>query len=277
MSIIHELITEKKINIDKFAELLFLKIDNLEIEERNEGTYYYFYIEDESTRGVDFIKKDYGYELRNTLLSSRADYILANNIADLARQLTKDEWWTEEEEKVVKEDRLFTEEDIFEIRKSEASTVMMLLKNNDQLSFYGPIRAFHLGQRILNDLLPLEGDELKLTEKLEKIALNVQYNYPDSDTDPVMVAKKGDREERIKIIYQESSYVLDHYDYIALDYNEKTNEMLLITQEDLISISPRQWELLDEYTIYAPKLDDKDWNTLIQKAIPLNCFDEWIK
>lgn len=277
MSILHELRTAKDFDLKKLYEDLGNRVPNLCIEERGNDIYY-FYCHGTSTQGVDLSKEEYGYEIRNTILSSKADFVLSNHIAELVQQYTQCEIWSEEDEHITSHP-VFSESDIEYNRKQEADTITVLLKDGQRYSFYGPVRQFHLGQNMLHYIENNSNDKLSVANTVEQIALKVQYKYPDYGTNDVLETERENGEKvTIKVLNSKSNYVTSYYDYIVLAHEQEEEEgLLMLTHATLMDILPTEWELLDEYSLHIPQIGQEAWNKLVEKAKPLNCFDEFRK
>jgi len=274
MSITHEIHTEKYLDIDNVISTLSRADNTLQVQNQGKGIYH-FYSNGKSTRGVDLSKEDYGYEIRNTVLSAAADFEIANQLGKIVCLQTEGKVYTEEEEEA-DPNMLFSSNDIQRIREQEASVVLALLNDGKPISFYGPVRQFHFGERLAQTLSQYKNNPAKLADEMERIALNVQYKYPDYGTNNILRTTKNEEEIFVKVISHSSHYVLGKYEYLILSHEKQEEEgLLMLTNNDLIGILPHQWELLDEYTIHAPALEEQCWKQLLEAARPLNCFNKF--
>ena len=233
----------------------------------------YFYIQDKSTRGVDFWKEDYGYEIRCTSMSSQADYSIAKMLVQYfldhqksATFLFDHEPWKEKN----------VEELHFNSLESDANLIKMMMQiNNETITLFGTQRKFHIGTEVLNKLqTETEGWEQRLMD----LFLKVQYHLPKSESDQVMmIGNDEESKKEVKLVNRSSDYVLSRYDYLLFtDENnaDDINKMILVTNEVLNQNLPKSWNLVDEYTIVAPSLSIDEYAQLMEILKPFNQIHE---
>jgi hypothetical protein len=56
-------------------------------------------------------------------------------------------------------------------------------------------------------------------------------------------------------------------------YPINQERQLVITNDQLKTILPTKWKLLDDYTVLAPSLPEKDWFTFRLEAAKMDLFD----
>ncbi|MGV0941061.1 hypothetical protein [Empedobacter sp. ULE_I140] len=237
------------------------------IKKSDEGLY--FYIQDQSTRGVDFWKENYGYEIRCTSMSSQADYSIAKVLVQYFLDFQKsavilfdnEPWKYNNVEKLR-----------FNTLESDANIIKMMVQlNNETITLFGTQRQFHIGVNVLNKLQPeVEGWDQRLMD----LFLKVQYHLPESESDQVMmIGNDEETKKEVKLVNRSTNYVLSKYDYLLFS-DEETNgtidNMVLVTNDVLNQNLPEKWELIDEYTVVAPSLTVEEYLLLKEQLKPYN-------
>lgn len=87
MSIIHHIIPKQKPDIEVFLSQA-CATPNVRFEDRGKGVHY-FWVDKQSTRGVDITFEKKNIEIRNTALSNSADYCLTNDLSKILISLSK--------------------------------------------------------------------------------------------------------------------------------------------------------------------------------------------
>lgn len=173
MSLIHHIITKRPLDVAKLTNFVS-NISNAMCENRGEGTYY-FWIEGKSTRGFDITIDGDDIEVRNTILSSAADYELTNKIVQQIKTLT-DGIILDEADEQVKLLPLFDHKRISEAELKDCALIQTLSKLHEDIAIYGPIRKVHFGKRLHEAFNFYSGQELK--EKMFDLILTVNYTLP---------------------------------------------------------------------------------------------------
>ncbi len=259
--------TKKKMNIfdlisklhDKQQDVDFIKIDN---------NSYIIFLPEYSTRGVEVTEANNIYTIKMNFLANSFDYTLCNFIAHiLCKKL--DGVLTNEEGKRSRIGKLFNEKKMFEFINKEVETVLDVLKRGKNIEITGPIRPFCIGKRIRNKVLLIEKEKYRYERafKLSKFILDCQYpplNFkPYYDMMENMVNDK-------KTYY--AQVISNKYDIVIEKVNKyfiselQGNLSIGLTLENIVSIMPQEWVLLDEYTILAKKLSEERWLSFVNDA-----------
>lgn len=137
-----EIYTKETIDTDDLYR--FLQSNLLEIKgEQKSETGFYFFINNQSHRGVDFYKEEYGYELRMTILSSEADYQIAEAIWEYFSLFVKDAQFLENDEKINRSSFFDFKANAF---TKDADLVKILVNHHQEtITFFGPKAHFMLG------------------------------------------------------------------------------------------------------------------------------------
>ncbi len=266
MSTIHKIITEEKYEKDMIVGIMQGTIDNLRAELRGENVVY-LYVDNKSTRGVDLSIEDYGYEIRNTILSSEADYNLTNLLIEVLLNITSGILMNEDDEPI-NGPYIYDEINIKKMMSHDAQSIIVLAKENYEVAIYGPIRMTYFGKRLVEELETFLDDLKTLSQKVFDIVLNVQYGLPEYEYGNIMAISKSDTDDEkklCKLLTTETDYLIGKYDYIMLNRGEERMP-ILITNEILNSILPESWKLVDEFHVVAPRLNESEWNNLISRA-----------
>lgn len=225
-----------------------------------------FWVENESTRGVEVSYDEPHIEVCVFTLSNHIDYQLVNWIGQAIEEEFGGVCENEDENINLKEiTDLTSTKDLF---LNDYKVIRALAKQADTFTMFGPHRPVHIGKNFI-DRLEIYGEEAP--EQLELWIRHIQYKLPPSSGN-FMELKHPDGPKHIKLLHLVEFQVIQQYDYLAI--NTGTDETIIITNDDLNTILPDKWDLIDEYTIVAPPLDHKEAVDFISRAIPLNRIDE---
>lgn len=267
MSVIHNILTKKPLDLSRLNDFVS-SIDNAVVEDRGEGTYY-FWIEGKSTRGFDITIDGDVIEIRNTILSNRHDYELTNQVVEKIINLT-DGLILDEDEEQVSNLPVFDDTRISEAEIHDCETIQLLSKEHEDIAIYGPIRKVHFGKRLHEDFKNLKGE--KLRDKMFDIILSVNYQIPDFEYGNIMqVGNNEDDKKIMKLLTNKTDYIIDKYDYILL--NTSDEKPIMITNEILNKMLPSNWTLVDEFTVVAPMTSEAEWEKLLNTAKQYDQFD----
>jgi hypothetical protein len=281
MSTIHNVVPHKKVSKELFLQKS-LQIENVKCEEKGEGTIY-FWMDRLSTRGVDITFEQDGIEIRNTILSNKADYSLTNNLADILVSLFDGSLLNEENGKVDTRFPLYSNGKIEELEIHDCNLLKTLsLHSTSQgehgnIAISGPIRNVHFGKHFFQANSNL--NEKRLRDAMLETIVKVNYQIPDYEAGNIMMAKSKNNDEEPKILKcltNLSDCIIDKYDYIVFNKDDCKDELIMITNDILKKILPAQWELVDEYTIVAPIIPDDDWKLLINRALQYDLFQDFM-
>lgn len=253
----------KTLDIDLLGQAVAEVVPHLRAEKRSE-TLYYFWIHEASARGIDVsIEHQNMLEFRNTICSNEADYRLTNQLVELAQYLFGGTLVNEEETVYLP---VYTNDQMLSNMQSDAEMLKaMAALQNKTLTLYGPKRKIHIGPRCFNAFNKAE----KLEEALNALILKVNYSYPAVTYGNVMETSLEEKQVIFKLLTNEEPCIIDKYDYLLF---EDEDSYLVIKNDDLNRILPDTWQLLDEYTIYAPTLSVADFAALKNKAQNYNVF-----
>lgn len=227
----------------------------------------YLWLENESTRGVDVTDEGNKIEIRTTILSNHPDYQLVNWIAFALYEEFDCEFIDED-------DNALISPDIIDLSKtsslisSDYNTVKILAMNGHELTVFGPHREVHIGNSIIDFVENFSEDA---AEQLELKIRHIQYNIPKPSGNYLSIqTENGDKS--LCLLKLDEPQIISKFDYLGININEE--KIVLITNEDLKTILPFDWQLLDEYTIDATVLRSEDLTLFIQKAIVLDRYSE---
>ncbi len=282
MSIVHYIETNEVLDFRLLQRIIERSLPDVAYEQRAENLCY-FWIDGQSTRGVDVsLEEDRLVEIRNTGLSNTADYTLTNQIAESICNLYQGKLMVENEDYdednpdnepafFSKERPIYSKEEMLQIQEDDSISIQTLvLQLQEDITVFGPIHRVNIGKNTLSKIAT-ESDDV-LTHSLIKLIKHINYDLPDYEYGNVLEITKEDQVLTLKLITNETPCIIDKYDYILFQISEE--ELIAITNDDLIKVMPKIWDLVDEYTIVAPILSDAEFDTLKNKAKVFNRFDE---
>ncbi|WP_250633069.1 hypothetical protein [Rhodoflexus caldus] len=269
MSLIHYIIYKRPLDISRLDEFVST-IKGATYEDRGEGVFY-FWIDGKSTRGFDItLEQDY-IEVRNTILSNKHDYDLTNKIIAEIIALT-DGIIIDEDEEQISDFPIFDNYRIAEAEIHDCETIQALSREHEDIAIYGPVRKVHFGKRLHEQFKGLKGEQLK--NKMFEIILTVNYQIPNFDYGNIMqVGNSEDDKKIVKLLTNETDYIIDKYDYILLHTSDE--QPIMITNDILNKMLPSNWKLVDEFTVVAPMTDENEWNKLLTNAKKFNLWHEF--
>lgn len=285
MSILHYIKTKQKFDFDELTSAITKEYAAIKFEQRT-SKLCYLWLDSVSTRGVDVsLEGENWIELRNTMLSSEADYHLTNLLADAICTLFEGNLFKENPDFDDENDApnlefysitypLFEAEYIAQqFLKDVQSLGYMISANKDERAFgiNGPKREAHLGHKFF-EKIENESWESKADIVLQTL-LNVNYQFPDYTYGNVIETGEGSNKIKLKLITNAGDYMIGKYDFVLFSKNEE--DTIAISNYILNSILPETWELLDEFTIAAPQISESDFEKLINKAEALNELDDF--
>ena len=270
MSKIHYIIPTKFFSFS----ILNKTIENtkdIQFEQRGEKTFYYW-MNLKSIRGVDVSIEDGYIEIRNTILSNQSDYLLTKIIIENCIEITNGKLLDEEEDEVELKS-LYKNDDIEKFELEDCKHILMFSEIHEDIAIFGPIRPIHFGKKIHEKLKKLNDADLK--REIFRIALNVQYNIPNYEYGNIMeVGNDGDEKKKMKLLTGEYDCLIDKYDYILINQDDKNP--IMITNSVLNSILPNSWSLVDEFTVVAPKLNEAEWSQFVEKSRKHDEFENFM-
>ena len=143
------------------------------------------------------------------------------------------------------------------------------------ITLFCPHRSVHLGKTVFKKLVHLE--EGKVIAELEKLIKDINYSYPVYSYGLIVSWKSDDGEtiiEKINVLDNVTHSMIDKYDYLMFNHPINQERQIVITNDQLNTILPKQWKLLDDYTILAPPLPDKDWFAFRLEATKIDLYDK---
>jgi len=269
MSVIHNIIIKRPLDISRLEKFVST-INGAIYEDRGESVFY-FWIDGKSTRGLD-ITLEQGYiEVRNTVLSNKHDYDLTNKIAAEIVALTDGVILDEDEEQIFNSP-IFNNDRITDTEIHDCETIQVLSREHEDIAIYGPVRKVHFGKRLHEQFKGLKDEQLK--DKMFDLILTVNYKIPNFEYGNIMqVGNSEDDKKIMKLLTNETDYIIDKYDYILLHTSDE--QPIMITNEILNTMLPSNWKLVDEFTIVAPMTDKNEWNELLTNAKKFDLWNEF--
>lgn len=270
MSIIHNIIPKRPLDISKLEK--FVSTINNAKHLKKSDSIYYFWIDGKSTRGFDITIEKESIEVRNTILSNKHDYDLTNIILAEIIHMTEGVIFDEDEPQINKLP-IFSNERITEIEIQDCEVFQIRSKEYDY-SIFGPIREVNFGKQLHEKFKQLDGEQLR--DKMFEIILTVNYQIPDFEYGDIIRVGKTEKDKKdMKLLTNNTDYIIGKYDYILL--KTSVEQPIMITNEILNSILPSSWTRVDEYTIVAPILQEDEWEKLLTNAKKLDLFDSFFK
>jgi hypothetical protein len=272
MSIVHFVHATQKIQTILIVHQLGIIENKLKAVD-NDNDAYYLYTHGASARGIDISLENNVLEIRTTTLSNRADYNLANAVAEITLDLFGGKILSEDNT-LLKTTKLFDNETIEALPIRDAEVLKIMSRNEKNITIFCPLRLVHFGQRLYKKLERLEGG--CLYNEIFKIMYNVQYELPDYEGGSILRIGEGENAKLLKVLSNEVDYIVNEYDYILLSTHEE-EKPIMIDDEILHSILPATWKLVDEKTLVAPIIEESEWLNLIEKTRPLSLFESYSK
>lgn len=133
MSIIHNIINKRTLDISRLEKFVST-IDGATYEDRGKGVFY-FWIDGESTRGIDITLEQNFIEVRNTILSNKHDYNLTNKIVAEILSLT-DGIILDKDEEEVGDIIIFPSDRITELEVQDCETIQVLSREHEDITIY---------------------------------------------------------------------------------------------------------------------------------------------
>lgn len=259
--------TSKRIKIEELVDELRIKRIGAYVIDRSPTFHIFenFY----STRGVDVTEESYGYEIRITFLANSNDYLLCNQIVYILCDNLNGKLIDEKgNEKYI--GKLFYDLDISNNTNSDIETLFALLREGKNIDIFGPVREFSFGKRTKQRVLALQGDKHAIAYKLSKMILACQY--PPENFVPfsnlLKINGNSNNEYYVQVLNNTNDIVIEKVQEYVIILGLEDN--LILNSEELISILPDDWELLDEYTILAKKISEEKWIKFIHNANQIN-------
>lgn len=289
MSIIHYIKINKEVDFESLEKEIKKRLGDVECEQRGDDIFY-FWLPEKSTRGVDFtFETESWIEIRNTIASNQADYLLTNHLAEVFCQLFDGKLYKDnddfEEDFDAPEDQFIEDSfPVFEQKKVENTILedcklIRVLINNGQapITIFGPIRKVHFGDTLMKKWEERTPEALAI--EMEQMILTINYQLPEYEYGNIMELSRDENNKKIIKLLTNNACVIDKYDYIILnkpnaDDAEKIEDFTFITNDDLLEILPETWKQLDEYQILAPELTMEEFEILKQKALSYNRLAE---
>ena len=273
MSIIHNIKTKNLLDLNRLNQAVEQTIENVEFEYRGGDTFYYWF-DKLSARGIDIsIEKKNLIEIRNTVMSNRFDYILTNKIVELIISQLGGVIYDQDKD-IVDKFPLFDDKAIEE-NKLNDSEIIYFMSNENDMAIYTPKRTVHFGNRLYKELSTLSKANRK--NKMYEIIQNCQYNIPEYSYGDVLQIGNDESEDKkiLKLLTNKVDCLIDKYDRIML--NRDGQNPIMITNQTLNTILPEKWKLYDEFTIAAPELSNEEWESLKDRALIYDIFDNFTK
>ena len=273
MSIIHNIKTEKLLDFKIFNEAVEKIIENVVFEYRGENTFYYW-LDKFSSRGVDVsIENENLIEIRNTIMSNRSDYILTNKIVELILNQISGVLY-DEEDNIIDKFPLFEDKTIEEFELGDSNIIYIMSYDND-MTIFTPKSKVYFGNRLYKEHSTLSKENRK--DKMYEILYNCQYNIPEYSYGDILQIGEDESEDKqiFKLLTNNVDCLIDKYDKILLNCDEQNP--IMITNQSLNSILPKNWILYDEYKIAAPKIPNEEWESLKKRALVHDIFDDFSK
>lgn len=221
-----------------------------------------------SIRFIDLTEEDWGYEVRILFLASESDYELYKNIIQTIMELTGVSAEYENELQINDCEQFFNKNFIEDAINDDINVLLINLKNEFNIVIYGPLRSFHIGKNIYNQIKHFSNDKIK-NYLFEKIRVS-QYSDPKAINNAVYeISPQNENETSLQTLTVYSKTELNSYiekaDFFAL-IDEPSKINLIIKFDNLNNIKPDTWFLYDEYGYYAPKINDEQWTKMCKKA-----------
>lgn len=237
-----------------------------------------YYMEGESTRGVQLTYENDSIVVRLNVLCNVPDYIIAKFIMYLLSQsMEKD--FVDKKGNVINPEEYFTEANIQDLMEKDAKTVMSsLIKMEDRyITIPGIVRNVYLGRKIVDFFSDKEASPGALVKIFETLINYVQYELPDYDMPGAALIRPKDSQKeedfiKIRMMFEGNPYILQDYDYLMIRADENEKEIIFINNEDLLEIAPKVFDKdsgysnPDDFTVVFPKLEGDSWKRFVDLA-----------
>jgi hypothetical protein len=278
LSTVYRIKTNKKIVLKDIFDYLSNEFPNLSAEER-EKDYVFFYLNGMSTRGVDVSLENYGLEIRNTVMSNKADIMLTFRIIMYLITVTESLAFDEDDNKILP--GYFIDKKIIENNfKNDLRTIFLIIENMKKtIEFPGPTRSVFIGNNIFYANSDYKENIDFIAEGIEDLFLKVLYRLPGYREGALLGADSNEEDKmiKLKILTSDDDYIIQDYDYIIIGNDEemKKDGVIMLNIEKIRIILPETWEIIDECTIVAPRLTFSDWRIFKEKCKSNNCYEEF--
>jgi hypothetical protein len=134
------------------------------------------------------------------------------------------------------------------------------------VAFEGPVRPFHLGARIITELL--EGGNRLPADKLFAMIRKSQYEFSEFTDCRVysFTHKETDRQFTLAIIGPGVDYIIPDVNYVALPLETTGQNAIHIPQTALPILAPEKVDWIDELQFGFRAVDDETWPSFVERA-----------
>ena len=138
----------------------------LRLKLRDEGYGGQFYIEGQSTRGIEVDKEGDRLRLHVPLLADYADFFLAKLFLDIFHQFLSAAVLDEDGDEVVVREH-FSDENIQQLREMDSRVFLVMLKNmTDSITLAAPVAEVVFGKVEAEHFIQCQLDAMELTQRL---------------------------------------------------------------------------------------------------------------
>jgi hypothetical protein len=260
MSTIFTVKTDKIIELKEVFDQLIIKYRNLSAEEIDDNCVY-FYLNGMSIRGVYVFLKKSGFEIKHNVLSNNFDMELTNDLINCISEKTNGKVY-DENNNLLNNNEYIKKETVENKFLKDLETIFLYIKETGTtIEFPGTTRSFFIGKKLYNAYKDF-GDAM-LVQIFQKIILFVLYGLPKyyECTSFGAESKIKDKPIKLKMLTSNDNFIIQDYDYIMIGNENENNEdsIVMISVENINKVLPKDWQIVDECTIVANKLDDNGW------------------
>jgi hypothetical protein len=258
--------TQKKLNIFDLIVKLHDKQQNVDFIKKTNT--YLIFLPEFSTKGVELTEANNNYKIQMSFLANVYDFKLCNYIAHLLCKKYNGTL-TDEDGNRRRIGKLFNEKKMLEYINKDLEVVFEMLKKGKDIEIIGPVRPFNIGKRTREKMLSIENEKNSYYKSLlmEKFMLNCQY--PPSLFKPfhdIVGNSTGNKKASFaQILSNKLDMVIEKTEKYYIS-GPLGNISIELTKEDLFTILPEEWELIDEYTILAKRLTEENWLNFVSEA-----------
>jgi hypothetical protein len=258
--------TKRKMNIIDLIVKLHDKQQEVDFIRKN-NTYIIFKPE-YSNRGVELSEVNDRHVIKMNFLANTYDYNLCNYMAHIICKKF-DGILIDEEGKRRRIGKLFNEKKINEFIYNETNNLFDLLSKGEEIEIKGVVRPFTIGKRTRDKILLLNKDQYKYEKALKLAELILDCQYPPSlfipfcdmmenmvNNEKVYLAQVISNRQNMVIEKVRKYFISEQYGDVGIE----------LTIDDIISVMPQEWVLLDDYTILAKKLPEESWAKFVLDA-----------